>query len=107
MAYSEEIAERVRKALGDVADVREISMFGGRCFMVNGKMFVCAGNHELLCRIGRKNHEEAFAKEGTRPMVNNGRIMRGFLFVDEQTIETEDAFNYWIELCRKYNRTFE
>jgi hypothetical protein len=31
--------------------VEEKKMFGGMCFMVNGKMCICIRN-EILCRIG-------------------------------------------------------
>lgn len=34
MAYDSELAERVRSALADHNDVREMSMFGGLAFMV-------------------------------------------------------------------------
>ena len=38
MAYDENLAERVRKALDSLPEVEEKKMMGGLTFMVNGKM---------------------------------------------------------------------
>jgi TfoX/Sxy family transcriptional regulator of competence genes len=105
MAYSEELVERIREALRGESDVREISMFGGRCFMLNGKLFACAAKEEYLFRVGRKHLDEAFAKPGSRPMVNNGRISKGFLFVNKDFVGTKEEFEHWINLCLDFNQS--
>ena len=105
MAYSEGLAERLREALGNVEDVREVSMFGSRCFVVNGKLFACACKNELLCRVGAKNFDKQFSKEGTRPLINNGRIMKGFLFVDEKIVPSKKDFDLLIDVCFEFNRS--
>ena len=51
MAYDEELAERVRAALGDVKGVNEIKMFGGLCFTVGGNMAVGVSHEDLLVRL--------------------------------------------------------
>jgi len=38
MAYDEDLAERVRAALGRVKGVSDIKMFGGLCHTVGGNM---------------------------------------------------------------------
>jgi TfoX/Sxy family transcriptional regulator of competence genes len=43
MTFNERLADRIRESLVQLSDVEEKHMFGGVCFMVNGKM--CA---ELL-----------------------------------------------------------
>ena len=50
MAYNEDLANRIRKSLADhgIEDVEEKKMFRGLCFMVNGKMCVCASADELF-----------------------------------------------------------
>jgi hypothetical protein len=44
MPYNEKLANRVREALLNVPKVEEKFMFGGVCFMVNGKMCMGVAN---------------------------------------------------------------
>lgn len=49
-----ELIERLRALLSGEPSTREVSMFGGRSFMVNDKMVVSARTGgELLVQIGR------------------------------------------------------
>jgi hypothetical protein len=48
MAYSEELAGRIREALIDQKEVEEKKMFRGMCFMVNGKMCLCVSKNEMI-----------------------------------------------------------
>jgi len=52
MPYDEELANRVRKALSG-HEVEEKNMFGGLCFMVNGKMCITVGKDRIMSRIFR------------------------------------------------------
>ena len=38
MAVDEDLAQRMRVALAAAGAVREVKMFGGLCFMLNGNM---------------------------------------------------------------------
>ena len=51
MAFSEQLANKVREVLINQKDITEKEMFQGLCFMVNGKMCVCVRDQELMCRI--------------------------------------------------------
>ena len=53
MAFSDELAERVRAQLQETPDYVENKMFGGLAFMVRGHM--CAGiiGDELMVRVGK------------------------------------------------------
>ena len=37
MAYNEKLSDRIREGLADVPQVEEKRMFGGICYMVDGK----------------------------------------------------------------------
>jgi len=37
-------------------------------------------------------------------MVNNGRIMKGFLFVSEDVVQSKEEFDYWINQCLNFNK---
>ncbi|MGJ4788121.1 TfoX/Sxy family protein [Leptospira koniambonensis] len=105
MAINEKTAERVRKALIKQKEVEEKKMFGGICFMVNGKMCVCVRDEELMFRIDPKDYESVLEKKKARPMVHNGNLMKGFLYVNVEDIKPEKEFGYWIGLALDYNKT--
>jgi TfoX/Sxy family transcriptional regulator of competence genes len=104
MAINEKLANRIREALVDQKKVEEKKMFRGMCFMVNGKMCVCVNDEEIMCRIGPDHLEEALEREGCRPMVHNGKTMKGFVFVKEESIKSQKDFNCWINLSLAFNK---
>ena len=104
MAYNEKLADRIREALSDVKKVEEKKMFRGMCFMVNKKMCVCVSENEMMCRIGPEKFEEALEMDGCRPMVHNGKTMKGFVFVNEENIRTKKTFDYWLGLALEFNK---
>jgi TfoX/Sxy family transcriptional regulator of competence genes len=79
-------------------------MFGVLCLMVNGKMCICVGKDELMCRVDPSKSEKALQKAHTRPMYQRGRYIRNCIFVKAQAIETSKEFNYWIRLSIDFNR---
>lgn len=104
MAYNEKLNDRIREALEHVPNVEEKHMFGGVCFMVNGKMCVGVVKDEIMCRIGPDIYEEALEKDGCREMVFTGKPMKGYVFVSEEGIRTPKEFNYWLGLCLEFNK---
>jgi TfoX/Sxy family transcriptional regulator of competence genes len=102
MAYNEELANRVRKALSG-RNVEEKNMFGGVCFMVNGKMCVTVGKDRLMCRIDPALHEAALAKHGVQTVVMRGREYNGYVYVPEESLQSQSEFDYWINLALEYH----
>lgn len=103
MAYNEQLANRVREALMNQPVIEEKKMFQGVCFLVDNKMCVCIRTHDLLCRIGEQQALIELEKGSCSQMINSGRVMKDFVYVDETEIETTAGFNYWIELCLQFN----
>lgn len=105
MAINEKTAERVRKSLTKEKEVEEKKMFGGLCFMVNGKMCVCVRDEELMFRIDPKDYESVLEKKKARPMIHNGNLMKGFVFVKVEEVKSEKEFGYWMGLALEYNKS--
>ncbi|WP_317899799.1 TfoX/Sxy family protein [Aurantibacillus circumpalustris] len=103
MAYSEKITDKIREALVHLKSVEEKYMFGGVCFMVNGKMCVGVIKDEMMCRIDPKMEDVAFERVGCRPMDFTKRPMKGYVYVSEEGMKTKQSFNYWINLCLEFN----
>ena len=105
MAYSEELAHRVRKYLDKkkVANVEEKKMFGGLAFLINEKMCVNVSGGGLMCRYHPDLQAEVEQKTGYEKMVMRGREMDGYGYVNEAGITGEKNFSYWMKLCLDYN----
>jgi hypothetical protein len=89
MAYSEDLAERVREALAGERKVREIKMMGGLCFMVAGHMAVGVIGDELMVRVGPERYERALKRKHARIMDFTGKPLTGFVQVDHGGIATK------------------
>jgi TfoX/Sxy family transcriptional regulator of competence genes len=103
MAANEALLQRVRTALADVPKVREKKMFRGVTFMVDGKMCVSVSGDELMCRIDPEIHGVAIQRKGVRPMVMKGREYRGYIYVNEEGLKSDQDFEYWVKLCQDFN----
>jgi TfoX/Sxy family transcriptional regulator of competence genes len=104
MAYDEELADRVRRALEGTGAVREVKMFGGLCFMLNGNMVAGTSRRGLLVRVGKDQHPQALTRPGAKPMEMSGRPMAGYVFVDPPPRD-ERALRDWLELGMAFVRT--
>jgi len=105
MPYDEKLADRIREALVSSSNVVEKKMFRGLCFMVNGKMCISLGKDEIMCRIDPELNDEVLEMDGCRPMIRLGKVMKGFVFVSDQEVQTNKDLSYWIKLCLDFNKT--
>ena len=64
-------------------------MFGGVCFMVNGKMCVGVEKERLMVRLDPEKYEEVLEMNGCVPMDFTGKVMKGYVFVDIDELKTE------------------
>jgi TfoX/Sxy family transcriptional regulator of competence genes len=102
MAIDEKLAGHVRSALADARSVREVKMFGGLGFMLNGNMVAAASHRGLLVRVGELGLPDALAR-GAQPMIMSGRQMKGFVWV----AGTADAraVKSWLRTARAFVET--
>lgn len=103
MAYNNQLADRVRELLVDQDDVIEKEMFSGVCFMVDQKMCICITGSELLCRIGAEKVQLELENGNCRNMMNNGRLMKDYVYVEETGFDNPKKLQYWVELCLAFN----
>jgi len=105
MAYNEKLADRVREIISERhKNVIEKPMFGGLCFMVNDKMCVGVEQERLMVRLDPAKYDEVMEKEGCKPMDFTGKIMKGYVFVDIQALNTNKKLGYWMDLALEYNK---
>lgn len=105
MAYNEKLADRVREIIVQTQEnIEEKRMFGGLCFMVNEKMCIAVEKERLMIRLDPAKYEEVMENEGCNPMDFTGKIMKGFVFVDQEAVATNKKLEYWVNLALEYNK---
>jgi TfoX/Sxy family transcriptional regulator of competence genes len=104
MAGDQELAASVRAALVGTGVIREVRMFGGIGFMLNGNMVAAASRRGLLLRVGKDRQAEALAHPGARPMVMRGRTMEGYVYVDPPGLNKQTVQN-GLQLAVAYVQT--
>jgi TfoX/Sxy family transcriptional regulator of competence genes len=97
VAYSEELAERIRNVLDGRPGIVERKMFGGVAWMVNGNMACGVIAEDIMVRLDHEEADQAMAEEHVGPMEFTGRPMRGFLLIEAAGIEEERDLVRWID----------
>ncbi len=104
MTAVDDLVANVRAALSGIASVREVRMFGGIGFMVNGNMVAAASKRGLLVRVGKERQPDALLRPGARPMEMRGRVMDGYIYVDPPAL-TYGATQAWLQLALAFVQT--
>ena len=102
MAYSEELAERIRASIGKRKGVGEIKMFGGLCFTLNGNMACGVMGDSMMVRIGADQYEAALKLKHAKPMDFTGREIKGMVYVTNEGCRTAAQVKPWVERALKF-----
>ena len=94
----------VRAALSDAGAIREVKMFGGTAFLLNGNMVAAASPRGLLLRVGEERYEAVVGQQGMRPMVMRGRMMKGYVHADPAML-TARTLKAWLGEAVAFVRT--
>lgn len=98
MAYDEELADRIRAALGS-QPVVEKRMFGGLAFLVGGHMAVAASTQGgLLVRVAAEDTDALVDRPGAREFEMGGRgPMKGWLQIGPEVLHDDGVLSEWVQ----------
>ena len=106
MAYDEDLANRIRELIATEPGLTEKKMFGGLAFLINGNMSVSAsGSGGLLLRVDPAETETLLSKPHAHPFEMRGRVMDGWLRVDEDGVRTKRQLERWVARGVGYARS--
>ena len=105
MAYDVKLEERMRGVLKGAKGVTSKKMFGGVCFLLDGKMFVGIVKDDLMVRVGPEHHNQAISQKHARSMDFTGKPMVGFVYVAPAGLKTKAALAKWIKWAKDYVAT--
>lgn len=97
VSKEQELADRIRRLIGNRPGVTSRRMFGGTCFMLDGHMVCCSMKPgTLLLRVGAEAHADVLSHASVQPMLMGGREMTGFVEVIDD-IDSDDDLRSWVE----------
>src|SRR5205085_3381748 len=96
MAFSEQLAQRIRKQLGKQSGLAEKTMFGGVAFLIDGNMSVAVRGDELLVRVDPEQTDALLKERGVRLFDISGRPMKGWLVVGAAALGDERSLAAWV-----------
>ena len=78
-------------------------MFGGLTFLLNGHILVwCGKDGRVMLSVGKEHNEEALARPGASQMIQGGKVMRGFIWVEADAIEEDDDLRDWVVTAERW-----
>ena len=105
MAYSESLADRIRHVLSVKRGIVEKKMFGGVGFLLGGNICVGVWKTSLIARLGPEQYDAALAQPHVREFDITGRAMRGWVLVEAEAIDDDQALRAWIDRSLKFVAT--
>ena len=102
MAFSEALAERIRRGLARRKNVEEKKMFGGLGFLLNGNLLVGVWKDALIVRLGPEGGDEALKEAHVSEFNITGRSMKGWVLVAPQGVEDDDQLRGWVRRGVKF-----
>jgi hypothetical protein len=102
MAFDLELAERVRRQLGQRPGLTEKKMFGGLSFLLNGNMCCGVYKQELLVRLDPGQTEQALSQPHTRIFDISSRPMKGWILVRQEGLALPADLAGWVQAGLDY-----
>ena len=97
---------RAIRRLVDEPGLTEMSMFGGRAFLIGGNLAVAAsGQGGVLVRVDPETSDRLIGTTAAEPMVMRGRAMRGWLRVASERVRTKRQLVPWVRRGADYARS--
>jgi len=104
MSYNEYLAERIRIVLEKKSILfEEKKMFGGLCILIDDKMCLGVIKDDLMARVGEEAELAHEHEEGVRPMDFTKKRMKGYLYVNQMSLDKEDDLENWVQRCLDFN----
>ena len=102
MAYDEDRATRIRRALARDSAATEKKMFGGLAFLHRGLMFVGVSGSKLMVRVGKENYQDSLGHKHMREMDFTVKPMQGYVYVEPPGIKSEEQLRFWLQRCKEF-----
>lgn len=107
MSYDEETVNRILRIISSWDRIERKKMFGGVCYLEQGKMFCGVYKNYLILRLGEKGAREALKGRYAKPFDITGRPMKGWVMVQKQGFAEDEELLAWLEEAREFAGTLQ
>lgn len=80
-------------------------MSGGIAWLLDGRLMCGVRDDGALIRLGKGNDQWALAQTGIEPMVSRGRVMGGWVRIDQQTFADDELAQELIKAALAFVRS--
>lgn len=98
------MANRVRAALSSIGPIEERAMFGSLGFMINGKLGLCVRKDNVMYKVGAATAEESVQSASAKPVVMRNRVMKAWVYVNNNDLSEAADFEKWLALALDFNK---
>ena len=105
MAYSEELAVRMRAGLRGIRGLQEKKLFGGIGFLVNGNMACGVHGQNMIVRLGTADYKAALKRPHVKVFDLSGKPMSGWIFVEKPGYQSKVALERWLSTSIKFAKS--
>lgn len=102
MAFDEALAFRIRKGLARKKGMEEKTLFGCKCFLLNGNVVVGVWKNSLIVRLGQDDGIDALLEPHVKEFDITGKAMKGWVVVAQEGIEKDSQLSDWIQRAVKF-----
>lgn len=90
MPYNEEISSRIYRLLRKREGLTGKKMFGGFAYLLHGNLCCGVRDNYIILRVGPDAYQQFLQSPYTREFAPTGRVMRGWVVVEQEGFEGED-----------------
>src|SRR3984893_2381268 len=102
MAFNKALAERIQQQLARKKGVEEKTLFGCKCFLLNGNVVVGVWKNSLIVRLGQEEGMDALLEPHVKEFDITGKAMKGWVVVKPEGVENDDQLKGWIQRAVKF-----
>lgn len=105
MPYNLEIDSRIRKLMSNWKNTDAKKMFGGVCYLMNGKIVCGVYKEFLILLLGEEAGEKAMGNPFARLFDITGRPIKGWVMVAQEGFKTANELEEWLNQAKKLVET--
>ncbi len=102
MAFSEELADRIRRYLARRKTIVEKRIFGGIGFLLNGNMLVGIWKDSLIVRLEPQDGSDALKQPHVHEFDITGMPMKGWILVAGDGLRGDEQLQGWIQKALQF-----
>ncbi len=84
-------------------DFEQKKMFGGLCFLVDDKMLAGTYKGGIMARVSPDEADRLAEQPGVSHMIHAGRAMPGYLMIESEVYDSDEALGFWLDKCLEFN----